>query len=250
MAETSSASNPVLTRVLEHARAGTTPMTLGGVIGKSAALFALMLAAAVWSYAKWEALVLTGAAPAWLQPATLAAACIAIGGMITASFRPALAAPLAPVIVGAQGLVLGAVVVMANARVPGVGVQAGILTSAVFASFLVGYRAGWLRLGERGKAIVIGLTAGIFWFYVIAFGLSFFGIRIPFLHEGGWLGIGFSLFATGLAAANLLLDFAAIDDGIRLRVDRSMEWAVALGLVLTIAWLYVEMLRLLGKLRR
>src|SRR5919112_85917 len=113
---------------------------------------------------------------------------------------------------------------------------------------LVAYRAGLIRATERFRTIVVSCTASIFVFYIIAFGLSLVGIYIPFLHEGGILGIGFSLFVTGLAAFNLILDFDTIEQGIG-RAPAEMEWFAAFGLVVTLIWLYMEILRLLRKLR-
>jgi uncharacterized YccA/Bax inhibitor family protein len=89
----------------------------------------------------------------------------------------------------------------------------------------------------------------VFVFYIVAFVLSFFGVRIPFLHEGGIIGIGFSLFVVGLAALNLILDFDTIEQGIG-KAPAELEWFAAFGLVVTLIWLYFEILRLLGKLRR
>jgi uncharacterized YccA/Bax inhibitor family protein len=147
-----------------------------------------------------------------------------------------------------QGIVLGLVTRILDARFPGLPIQAGLLTVATMGVMLVAYRTGLIRVTERLRSIVVSCTAAIFVFYVIAFGMSLFGLHIPFLHEGGVIGIGFSLFVTGLAAFNLLLDFDAIEQGIG-RAPAEMEWFAAFGLVVTLIWLYMEILRLLRKLR-
>src|SRR5918997_553045 len=136
-----------------------------------------------------------------------------------------------------QGVVLGIVTLILDARFPGLPLQAALLTVATMGVMLVAYRAGVIRATERFRSIVVSCTAAIFVFYVIAFGMSLFGLYIPFLHEGGVLGIGFSLFVTALAAFNLILDFDTIEQGIG-RAPAEMEWFAAFGLVVTLIWLY------------
>jgi uncharacterized YccA/Bax inhibitor family protein len=96
---------------------------------------------------------------------------------------------------------------------------------------------------------VVAATGGIAIFYLVAMGLSFFGIRIAFLHEGSALGIGFSVFVIVIAALNLVLDFDFIEKGAEHGAPKYMEWYGAFGLIVTLVWLYLEILRLLSKLR-
>ena len=93
-------------------------------------------------------------------------------------------------------------------------------------------------------------TAGIAIFYLISIALGFFGISIPFLHEGSAIGIGFSLFVVAIAALNLILDFDMIEKGAELGAPKYMEWYGAFGLLVTIVWLYLEILRLLSKISK
>lgn len=146
---------------------------------------------------------------------------------------------------------LGLISAVTNAAYAGLPMMAVGLTGATFVTMLVAYRTGLITVSDRFRAIVMGLTGGIMIFYLISLGVRLFaGFTIPFLVEGGVIGIGFSLFVTGLAAVNLLLDFKAIEEGVKAGASEAYEWAFATGLVITLIWLYLEILRLLRKLRR
>ncbi|MDX1919476.1 MAG: Bax inhibitor-1/YccA family protein, partial [Candidatus Caenarcaniphilales bacterium] len=113
------------------------------------------------------------------------------------------------------------------------------------------YKTGVIKVTEQFRTIIFTATAGIGLVYLVSFGLSFFGIRIPLIHESGWVGIGFSVFVTAVAALNLVLDFDFIENAsLSSRFPKYMEWYAAFGLMVTLVWLYVEFLRLLSKLRR
>jgi uncharacterized YccA/Bax inhibitor family protein len=155
----------------------------------------------------------------------------------------------APIYAALEGLLLGALSAILNLRYKGLPVQAVVLTVATLGVMLVSYRLGIIRATERFKTIVVSCTFAVAAFYVIALLMAMFGLYIPFLHEGGPIGIGFSLFVTGLAAFNLILDFDRIEQGVG-RAPGYMEWYAAFGLVVTLVWLYLEILRLLRKLRR
>ena len=111
------------------------------------------------------------------------------------------------------------------------------------------YRAHLIPVTQHFKLGVAAATGGIAIFYLVAMGLSLWGIRIPFLHEGSALGIGFSLFVVVIASLNLVLDFDFIEQGAEHGAPKFMEWYGAFGLMVTLIWLYLEILRLLGKLR-
>jgi uncharacterized YccA/Bax inhibitor family protein len=151
-----------------------------------------------------------------------------------------------------EGLFVGALSAIINnafaAEYPGIVMQAVALTfGAAIAMFLL-YNFRIIRATERFKSIIIAATAGIAIFYLIAMVLRMFGIDIPFLHEGGLIGIGFSLFVVAIAALNLILDFDMIEKGAEMGAPKHMEWYCAFGLLVTIVWLYIEILRLLSKL--
>jgi uncharacterized YccA/Bax inhibitor family protein len=242
-------SNPVLARggFTDVRAAGTTAgaMTLAGTARKIAALFALLAVAAAYAWSQ-------ASTPVPQVDVGLLLLVGALGGFGTAiytAFRPEHARYTAPVYAVLEGLLLGALSAVMSARYRGLPTQAVLLTMATFVVMLVAYRARLIRATERFKTIVVSCTAAIAMFYLIAFVMGLFGVHIPFLHEGGVLGIGFSLFVTGLAAFNLILDFDLIEQGLG-RAPAELEWYAAFGLMVTLVWLYIEILRLLGKLRR
>ncbi len=132
---------------------------------------------------------------------------------------------------------------------PGIILQALVLTAATTFAMLFLYTARIIKVTEKFKSIIMTATMGIGIFYLIAIGLGFFGIQIPLIHSNGIMGIGFSLFVVALAAMNLLLDFDFIEKGSARGLPKHMEWYGAFGLIVTLIWLYIEILRLLSKLK-
>jgi uncharacterized YccA/Bax inhibitor family protein len=128
-------------------------------------------------------------------------------------------------------------------------VQAVGTTLAVFGVMLFLYRTRILRVTDKFRRIVIGATLGVMVFYLASFVFSMFGANVSFLSSSSGVGILFSLFVAGLAAFNLALDFDFIERGEAMGLPRRMEWFAALGLLVTLVWLYLEVLRLLAKLR-
>jgi uncharacterized YccA/Bax inhibitor family protein len=239
--------NPVLARAgfdTQVQAAGPT-MTLAGTVTKAGVLLGLVAAGMVYA---WVGLPPLGRDPAIVYPLLIGSFVVGVILLVATSYRPEYASTTGPVYAAMQGVVLGIITLLVNARYPGLPLQAALLTVATLGVMLVAYRTGVIQATERFKTIVVSCTAAIFAFYVIAFGLSLFGLYIPFLHEGGVIGIGFSVFVTGLAAFNLILDFDTIEQGIG-RAPEEMEWFAAFGLVVTLVWLYIEILRLLRKLR-
>jgi uncharacterized YccA/Bax inhibitor family protein len=123
------------------------------------------------------------------------------------------------------------------------------LTFGTLFALLLAYKSGLIRATENFKLGVVAATGGIFVFYLVTMVLGFFNIRIPYIHESGFMGIGFSLFVVVVAALNLVLDFDFIEAGARQGAPRYMEWYVSFGLLVTLVWLYLEILRLLAKTR-
>ncbi len=239
--------NPVLARAGFDTRvqaAGPT-MTLAGTMTKTFVLLGIVATGMIYA---WTGLPPLGLSPAVVYPLLIGSFVVGVILLVATSFRPEYAAITGPVYAAMQGVVLGIITLLLNARFPGLPLQAALLTVATLGVMLVGYRSGVIEVTERFRTIVVSCTAAIFVFYVIAFGMSLFGLYIPFLHEGGIIGIGFSLFVTALAAFNLVLDFDTIERGIGYAPEE-MEWFAAFGLVVTLIWLYLEILRLLRKLR-
>ena len=136
-----------------------------------------------------------------------------------------------------------------ESRYPGIVSQAIFLTFGTLAALLIAYRSGWIQATENFKLGVAAATGGIFFVYLISFVLGFFGTSIPLVHGSGTFGILFSLFVVVIAALNLVLDFDFIEQGAEQGAPKYMEWFGAFALMVTLIWLYLEMLRLLAKLQ-
>lgn len=216
-------------------------MTLGGTIGKMAFLLAMVLAAAVYS---WGAFSKGENIMPLVWGGVIGGLVLAIIIIVKKEWSPY----LAPAYALAKGLALGAISAMYSSLYDGIVLQAVGLTIATFISMLVLYRARIIRATERFKAIVMTATMGIGVFYLIAFVLGFFNINIPFLHEGSLLGIGFSLVVVAVAALNLILDFDLIENGVAQGAPKYFEWFGSFALLVTLVWLYLEILRLLSKI--
>jgi len=241
-------SNPFLARADfgSASEVAAAPMTVSGTISKTLVLLGILTVSATFAWLQ------TGAGLA--EPDKLGTLFLVgiVGGFAVALytvFRPQHAPVTAPIYAALEGLLLGALSAILNLKYRGLPVQAVVLTVATLTVMLVAYRLGVIRATERVKTVVVSCTFAIAAFYAIALVMAMFGLYIPFLHEGGPIGIGFSLFVTGLAAFNLILDFDLIEQGAG-RAPAYMEWYAAFGLVVTLVWLYLEMLRLLRKLRR
>ena len=225
-------------------RDGST-MTLNGTVNKSGILLALILVTAAFVWDKYEGPQSTSAIMPWVAMG-------GIGGFILAMitiFKKTWAPVTAPAYALLEGLFLGGISAMIEARFPGIVMQAVGLTFGTLAALLMAYRSGLIRATENFKLGVVAATGGIFILYLVSFGMSFFGKSIPFIHESGLMGIGFSAFVVVIAALNLVLDFDFIENGVEQGAPKYMEWYGAFGLMVTLVWLYLEILRLLSKLQ-
>jgi uncharacterized YccA/Bax inhibitor family protein len=220
-------------------------MRVGGVVEKAAFLITLTMIAGAFG---WSRVDTTGAValPGWLLVAMLAG----LGVAILTVFKPKLSPFTSPVYAVLMGTVAGAISAVYNAEFDGIVLQAIGATAGVFVTMLVTYRLGIIKVTDKFRSIVVAATGGVMLVYLLSIALNFFGVRVPFIHETGPLGIAFSLFVVGLAAMNLLLDFDLIERGAASGAPAYMEWYGAFGLLVTLVWLYLEMLRLLAKLRR
>jgi len=134
-------------------------------------------------------------------------------------------------------------------KYPGIVIQAIGLTFCTLFSLLAAYKSGVIRATENFKLGVFAATGALGVFYILSFVLSMFGINIPLIHSNGIFGIGFSVFVVVIAALNLVMDFDFIESGERMGAPKHMEWYSAFGLMVTLIWLYIEVLRLLAKLQ-
>jgi uncharacterized YccA/Bax inhibitor family protein len=228
-----------------HALAGE-GMTLQGSFNKSFLLLVVLLAGALWP---WSQYLATGDASV-VGTSVLVGA---LGGFVLGlviSFKATLAPYLAVPYAALEGLAIGGISALLERRYPGIAIQAVGLTFSVLAVMLLAYRTGLIRATARFRAVVIGATGAIALFYVLTMVLGFFHVEVPVLNESTPLGIIVSLVIVGVAALNLILDFDLIESGVAQGAPRYMEWYAGFALLVTLVWLYMEILRLLSKLRR
>ena len=230
--------NPAFTRNFENAEtfSQTERMTLDGAVNKTAILLALCFGGA---FAGWNV-------PALMVPGALIGFVLAL---VTIFRSPAKAGTTAPFYAAFQGMALGGITVLAEMQYPGIGIQAIGLTFGILASLLFCYKSGIIKPTENFRLMVFSATMGIAILYLVSFIMSFFGSGIGFIHSNGLFGIGFSVFVVGIASLNLVLDFDFIEDGAEKGLPQYMEWYGAFSLMVTLVWLYIEILRLLMKLR-
>jgi uncharacterized YccA/Bax inhibitor family protein len=177
---------------------------------------------------------------------------VGLGLAFLLMFRPQFAKVIAPLYAIAQGFFVGAISRMYETFYDGIVVQAAGATIAVFGVMLVLYRTRIIKVTNRFRRIVVGATIGVMVFYGVSLLIRLFAGSgaVSFLSSPSLLGIAFSVFVAGLAAFNLALDFDFIERGVEQQLDKNFEWVAAFGLLVTIVWLYLEMLRLLSKLRQ
>ena len=230
--------NPAFTRNFENAGtfSQTERMTLDGAVNKTAILLALCFAGA---FAGWNV-------PALMAPGAIIGFVLAL---VTIFRSPAKAGSTAPFYAAFQGMALGGITVIAEMQYPGIGIQAIGLTFGILASLLFCYKSGIIKPTENFRLMIFSATMGIALLYLVSFIMSFFGSGIGFIHSNGLFGIGFSVFVVGIASLNLVLDFDFIEDGAEKGLPQYMEWYGAFSLMVTLVWLYIEILRLLMKLR-
>lgn len=235
-----------ITRELAPRQAGV--MTMTGTVAKTGFLLLLCIASAL---AAAQVVSTTAVNPMILMVGG------AIGGLVIAliiSFKPTTAPFLAPVYAILEGAFLGTISLAIAGRSPAGSVlilQAVALTFGIFIALLVGFGLGLVRLGSTATKVVIVATAGVAITYLASFVLSMFGINaMGAIHGSGMFGIGFSLFVIVLASLNLVLDFQFIERGVEAQAPKYMEWYAGFGLLVTLVWLYIEVLRLLSKLNR
>jgi len=241
-------ANPALRpKTFESVQAGadaTLAMTLQGTVNKTGILLTLVAISAIYTWNTYR--TDPAAAGGWLLLG-------ALGGFIVALvtvFKKPWAVVTAPLYAVLEGLLLGAVSAMFEARYPGLAIQAVGLTFGTLLAMLIAYTSGLVKASQNFKMGVVAATGGIALLYLATIGLGFFGVHVPYIYANGTVGILFSLFVVVVAALNLVLDFDLIETGVASRAPKFMEWYCAFGLLVTLVWLYLEMLRLLAKMRR
>ncbi len=220
-------------------------MTLNGTVNKTGLLLLCSIATAAWT---WHMFLperdITNVAPLMMLGL--------IGGFIVAlvtTFKKEWSPVTAPIYALLEGLVLGGLSAMLELRYPGIAIQAVSLTFGTLFVLLLAYRSGMIQVTQKFRLGVIAATGGIFLFYMLEMILGFFGVHFMSVNGNGIIGIGFSLVVVAVAALNLVLDFDFIEQGVQFGAPRYMEWYGAFGILVTLVWLYLEILNLLSKMR-
>jgi uncharacterized YccA/Bax inhibitor family protein len=220
-------------------------MTISGTVNKTGILVICAVATAALT---WNMFMNSGS-PETVMPLGLLGL---IGGFIVALvtvFKKTWAPITAPIYALLEGLVLGTASAMMEMRFHGIAIQAVGLTFGTLIALLLIYRTGVIKVTDNFRLGVVAATGGIALFYIATMILGFFGVRFPSIYGAGPLGIGISVFVVIIAALNLVLDFDFIESGARAGAPKYMEWYGAFGLMVTLIWLYFEILRLLSKIR-
>ncbi len=232
-----SSSNPILKdSLLEHVQgvSGVT-MTSSGAVNKSIILGLILLATAIVS---------------WMFPSTMflwPAAIIGFVLVLIASFKKEWSGIIAPIDAAIEGLFVGTISLVYASAFNGIVFQATTLTIAILFLMLFLYKSGLIKVTNKLRSVIMIGTGAIALTYLVSMILSFFSIQIPMIHSTGMLGIGFSLVVIVIASLNLLLDFDFFEKGEQAGLPSYMEWFAAMGLIITLVWLYLELLRLLSK---
>lgn len=213
-------------------------MTISGTVNKIGILFLLLL---------------IGATISWYQPSPIFIWVGAIGGFIVAIvtvFKKEWSPITAPLYSALEGLFLGAISMVYANMYEGIVFNAVALTLGIFAAMLITYRSGLIEVTQKFRMGIVAATGGIALVYIASIALGFFGINLSLVTGTGMFGIGFSLIVVVVAALNLVLDFDLIERGAEAKAPKYYEWYTAFGLIITLVWLYLELLRLLSKLQR
>jgi uncharacterized YccA/Bax inhibitor family protein len=252
MATANPAFNEDIFRREGYAASYGTTMTVGGSALKTLVLTVILLSTALFAWSSAAPIKADNGAVQF-APATIG---YIVGGSLVGVilafitiFKPKAAPFTSPFYAAAEGLALGGLSVIVDAQYPGIAIQAVGITVATLVSLLTLYSAGIIRNSPKFTMGVVAATGGIALVYFVQWILHMFGVAVPFLQGNGMISIGFSLFVVVIAAMNLVLDFDFIEQGARQGAPKYMEWYGAFGLMVTLVWLYIEILRLLAKLR-
>jgi len=220
-------------------------MTLSGTVNKTGILLVCAVATASWT---WH-LFLQSRNIADVTPWMLGGL---LGGFLCAMvtiFKQEWSPVTAPAYALLEGLALGGLSAVFDVRYPGIGIQAVSLTFGTLFVLLLAYRSGLIQVTQKLRLGIIAATGGVMVFYLLEMVLGLFGIQFASVNGSGAIGIGFSLIVVAIAALNLVLDFDFIEQGVKVGAPKYMEWYGAFGIMVTLVWLYLEILRLLSKVR-
>ena len=226
--------------------AETERMTLSGTVNKTGVLLLCAMASASWTWHLFlQSRDMADVAP-WMMVGLF-------GGLICAMvtvFKKEWSPVTAPVYALLEGLALGGISAVFEMRYPGIGIEAVSLTFGTLLVLLLAYSSGLIKVTDKFRMGIVAATGGIFLFYMLQMVLGFFGVQVfSTVYGSGPIGIGFSLIVVAIAALNLVLDFDFIEQGVKVGAPKYMEWYGAFGIMVTLVWLYLEILRLLSKMR-
>jgi uncharacterized YccA/Bax inhibitor family protein len=240
-------SNPALNENTFDGRVAVAgeAMTLQGTVNKTGVLLLCVVVTAAWTWGIAHSQAPEAALP-WMMGGL-------VGGLVFALvtiFKKEWSPVTSPVYALCEGLVLGGISALLERTYPGIAIQAMGLTFGVTAVMLMLYRTGVLRATPKFTVGVVAATGGIFVVYMVDLVLGMFGRHVPLLNSSGPLGIGVSAVIVIIAALNLILDFDFVETGVHARAPKYMEWYGAFGIMVTLVWMYLEILRLLSKVRQ
>jgi uncharacterized YccA/Bax inhibitor family protein len=236
-------ANPALNaKTFDLANTGSGVMTIQGTVSRTAMLLALLFASTLLTWNPAAPQNGTG----WIMIGGIAGFIVALITIFNKKSAPV----TAPIYAVCEGLLLGGISSLFEARFPGIVMQAVLLTFGTLGALLLAYTSHLIRPTENFKLGVCAATGGVALFYMASWILGFFGIGIPMIYGSGPIGIGLSAVVVVIAALNLVLDFDFIEQGAEQGAPKYMEWYAAFGLIVTLVWLYMEILRLLSKLNR
>lgn len=243
-------SNPALPadtfRSVGYASSSSQTMTVQGTVVKTLSLLLCVMLSAGWT---WMHYVKSGSTPESVTPWMLLGVLGGLAMAVVTIFKKEWAGYTAPLYALLEGFFIGGISAIMDSQYPGLPIQAVALTFGTLFAMLAAYQIGIVKATEGFKMGVVAATGGIAIVYFAAIVLGFFGVTIPGIFGNGLIGIGFSVFVVIIAALNLVIDFDFIEQGARMSAPKYMEWYGAFALMVTLVWLYIEVLRLLAKLR-
>ncbi|MEO8206566.1 MAG: Bax inhibitor-1/YccA family protein [Chthoniobacterales bacterium] len=234
-------ANPLFNdKAIENAGISRTAMTVSGAIGKS---FLLTLVTAATAYFGWQNAQI-------VSPFIIPLILVAFGAVIFSYFKPTSTPIVAPIYAILEGVALGAISYIYNQQWNGIVLQALMLTFGILFAMLVLYQTRIVRVTEKFRSVIVLATAGIAILYIGSMVANMFGANLSFINGATPFSIGLNVVIAIIASLNFLLDFDNIEKGAAAHAPKYMEWTAAMGLLITIIWLYLEILRLLSQLNR
>jgi uncharacterized YccA/Bax inhibitor family protein len=244
-------SNPAFTdKIFAKASSGTYEdvMTVSGTVNKIALMLLLVVSSASYTWGMYLDSVQTGGMSGSYLPWMIGGGVVGFILALITIFKPVWSPFTAPIYAVCQGLLLGGLSASFNAIYPGIVMQAVGLTFAILFMMLFAYKSGLIKVNKKFRTGVVAATGGIFIFYMATWVLNMFGVNMGFAFGSSLVSIGISLFIVAIASLNLVLDFDFIEKSAQRGAPKYMEWFGAFGIMVTLIWLYLEILRLLAKI--